>query len=205
MTIPLSLSFWIITKSLLLPSTRDRFQQKSWHSKGISAFCRMKLWDSCRQSWLQQCRASEQDILTVDSYHVPVKTGTSRTHHRAYRRGDVFAQTACTHRGQLQTQWTGLWDAGSDFCRSIGSCAIHKSLEIILAAIVILSMLGISLGVHIRWKRSKSLICISASEHAEALLHELAEFKQGHAICMAKCLAKLACRAASAFLLQAKL
>ena len=117
----------------------------------------------------------------------------------------MFAQTACTHRGQLQTRWTGLWDAGSDFCRFIRSCAIHKSLEIILTAIFSVSMLDISLSVHTRWKRSKSLICISASEHAEAWLHELAESKQGHAVCVVKILGRVRVKGGERFFRRSKL
>ena len=66
-------------------------------------------------------------------------------------------------------------------------------------------MSGISLGVHTRWKRSKSLICISASEHAEAWLHELAESKQGHAICIVKMLGRVRVKAGERFLVEAKL
>ncbi len=127
-------------------------------------------------------------------------------HHRAYLRGDVFAQTACTHRGQLQTRWTGLWAAGSNFRRVTGSCAIHKSRAIILARKFIVSML-VSLVVHIRWRRSKSLICMSASNaRAEAWLHEFADSKQtDHSSLLVSRLADSSVGDGDWFLVEAKL
>lgn len=55
---------------------------------------------------------------------------------------------------------------------------MHKSGEINHTRQVTVSIL-VSLGIHIRWRRSNSLICISASNvRAEAWLREVANFKQ---------------------------